>query len=129
MDKLGQVPALHRHTLPMNSRIAKFTTSLMSMLGEATPEQTATARIEAIRQAMLDNLADVPPHQQLAKVHSRVRFAPDTQALWYLRGDIMTLLAEAHGEARATERLTRITLLFHGLLPAAQQSRPHRLER
>jgi hypothetical protein len=113
----------------MNSKLAKFTTSLMSLLGEAAPEQTAKARIEAIRQAMLDNLADVGPHRQLDKVHSRVRFAPDIQALWYLRGDIMTLLAESRGEAHATERLTHITTLFHGLLPAAQQSRPHRLGR
>lgn len=113
----------------MKSRIAKFTSSVMSMLGEATPELTAKARIETIRKAMLDNLADIPPNIRLTKVHSRVRFAPDIQALWYLRGDIMTLLAEARGEAHATERLTRITVLFQGLLPAAQQSRTHRLGR
>lgn len=113
----------------MNSKLAKFTTSLMSLLGEAAPEQAAKARVEAIRQVMLDNLADVGPHRQLDQVHSRVRFAPDIQTLWYLRGDIMTLLAESRGEAHATERLARITTLFHGLLPAAQQSRPHRLGR
>lgn len=113
----------------MNSAIAKFTTSLMSLLGDAAPELTAKARIESIRQAMLDALADIPPHPRLAKVHSRVRFAPDIQALWYLRGDLMTLLAEAHGEAHATKSLALITMQFRGLLPAAQQSRPHRLGR
>lgn len=113
----------------MTSKLASFTTSLMSLLGDATPALTAKARIEAIRQAMLDTLADIPPHHQLAKVHSRVRFAPDIQALWYLRGDLMTLLAEARGEAHATEHLARITVQFRGLLPAAQQSRPNRLGR
>jgi hypothetical protein len=113
----------------MRQKIASLTSSLMSLLGDSTPEVSAKSRIAAIRQTMLDHLADVAVSPQLAKLRARILYAPDIQALWYLRGDVMTLLAETLGEAAATERLTGISELFHGLLPAAQKSRPNRLHK
>ncbi len=111
----------------MRRTIANLTTSLMGLLGDPVPEVSAKTRIVAIRQAMMDNLADLPTTPPLAKMRARILYAPDIQALWYLRADIMTLLAEKLGEAKATQRLAIITPLFDGLLPAAQKSRRSRL--
>jgi len=111
----------------MRRTIANLTTSLMGLLSEPTPEVNAKSRIAAIRQTMHDQLADVATSSQLVKMRTRILHAPDLQALWYLRADMMTLLAEALGEAVATKRLAAVTKLFDGLLPAAQKSRPHRV--
>ncbi len=111
----------------MRRTIAKLTTSLMGMLGEPAPEVNAKSQMAAIRQVMLDHLKDLATSSRLAKMRARILYAPDLQSLWYLRGDIMTLLAETLGESVATQRLTAITKLFDGLLPAAQKSRPNRL--
>ena len=111
----------------MRRTIAKLTTSLMGLLSEPTPEVSAKGRIAVVRQAMLDQLADLAAGPQLTKMRTRILYAPDLQSLWYLRSDIMTLLAEALGESVATKRLAAISTQFDGLLPAAQMSRPNRL--
>lgn len=111
----------------MRSTIAKFTTSLMSLLSDSTPNPAARNRIGDIRQAMLESLAGVAASHQLTKVSARILYAPDIQSLWYLRGDVMTLLAETLGESAATQRVATISAMFSGLLPAAQKSRPNRL--
>ncbi len=101
----------------------------MGLLSESSADGSAKGRVEVIRQAMLTHLADLDANQRLVKVRIRIQYAPDIQALWYLRGDVMTLLAEALGEAVATQRLSEMTDQFRGLLPAAQQSRPNRLHK
>jgi len=111
----------------MRRTIAKLTTSLMGMLSEPVAEVSAKSRIAAIRQAMLDHLTDLAASSRLTKMRARILYATDLQSLWYLRADIMTLLAEPLGESVATQRLEAITKLFDGLLPAAQKSRPNRL--
>ncbi len=111
----------------MSGAFSKFTTSLMGLLGESTSKPSAKARIGDIRQAMLDSLDGVAASHQLTKVSARILYAPDVQSLWYLRGDVMTLLAETLGESAASARLATISALFVGLLPSAQKSRPTRL--
>lgn len=111
----------------MSGAFSKFTTSLMGLLGESTLKPGAKSRIGDIRQAMLDSLDGVAVSHQLTKVSARILYAPDVQSLWYLRGDVMTLLAEALGESVATTRVAIVTAKFSGLLPAAQKSRPTRL--
>ncbi len=99
----------------------------MGLLSEATPEVSAKSRVAAIRQAMLDQLADLPSSSQVSKMRARIPYAPDLQTLWYLRADMMTQLAATLGESVATQRMAVITKLFEGLLPAAQKSRPNSL--
>lgn len=111
----------------MSGVFSKFTTSLMGLLSESAPKPSAKARLDDIRQAMLNGLDGVPVSHQLTKVSARILYAPDVQSLWYLRGDVMTLLAEALGESVASARLATISTLFVGLLPSAQKSRPTRL--
>ncbi len=113
----------------MSWKISKFTTSLMGLLSEATTDRAAKSRVEAIRVLMLDQLADLGLSQRLSRVRSRIQGASDVQALWYLRSDVMLLLAEAHGEPAAAGRLADISEKFRGLLPAAQKSRPSRLHK
>lgn len=57
----------------------------------------------------------------------RIDAAPDLQALWYLRIELMTVLAAAQGEARAGSALEMISGLFDGLLPRGLSMRPRRL--
>jgi hypothetical protein len=111
----------------MRRTIANLTSSLMGLLSEATPEVSAKSRVAAIRQAMLDQLADLPSSSQVSKMRARIPYAPDLQTLWYLRADMMTQLAATLGESVATQRMAVITKLFEGLLPAAQKSRPNSL--
>ncbi len=79
--------------------------------------------IDAIRQAMLEALgalgASAYPVVQL-----RVSYANEIQDLWYLRGDVMAVLAALEGEATARSKLSHISDMFKGLLPRSMSSRP-----
>lgn len=99
----------------------------MSLFGESAPDLNPESRVKDIRQAMLDCLAGLDESHHLARVWARVLYAPDIQALWYLRSEVMTLLARLLGEAAAHSQLSTITTMFQGLLPSAQQPRPNRL--
>ena len=111
----------------MRWKRSKFVSSLMSLFGEPAPVSGSACCIQEIRQAMLDCLAGLDESHQAARVWARVLYAADIQALWYLRPDVMTLLAGLLGEATAHARIATITHMFTGLLPAAQTSRPNRL--
>lgn len=78
---------------------------------------------------MLNCFQGVPPGPDQARIWGRVLYASDIQALWYLRSDMMTLLAHPLGETEARSRLATVTALFAGLLPAAQKARVNRRPR
>ena len=101
----------------------------MRLFGNHTPDPDEQDRVKNIRQAILDCLGGVAESQQQSKIWTQVLYASDIQALWYLRSDLMTLLAGPLGESAARAQISRITDLFEGLLPAAQKSRPNRLGR
>ena len=101
----------------------------MSLFGESVPDLKPESRVQDIRQAMLDCLSGLSESHEVARVWARVLYAADIQALWYLRAEVMTLLAGLLGEVVAHAHLASITKLFNGLLPAAQASRPNRLRR
>ena len=98
--------------------------SIYGLLGGAvTPtESTLESSTEDIREAMLSLLGDAGP--KYPHVTRRIRYANDIQALWYLRGDLMAVLASLHGEAQARQKMQGITQLFQGLLPGSMTSRP-----
>jgi hypothetical protein len=79
--------------------------------------------VEEIRESMLAMIAgiegDRSPH-----VTRRIRYAGDVQALWFLRGDLMAVLASSHGETVAREMLETISDMFQNLLPQGLRSRP-----
>jgi hypothetical protein len=74
-------------------------------------------RIEAIRAAMLEALAgtDAPGSRLLML---RVHCAEDAVGLWYMRPEVMSMLASRHGEATARRTLARLGTHFQGVLPA-----------
>lgn len=99
----------------------------MSLFGEPSKDVVPESRIKDIRQAMLDSIVGLSDSHQFSQVWARVLYAPDIQALWYLRSDLMTLLSGLLGERTAGARLATISRLFEGQLPSAQKSRPNSL--
>jgi len=99
--------------------------SLQGLLGNPTaPSDSLLDRAtDGIRDAMLD-FTDECDVALFADVVRRIRYAEDLQALWYLRGDLMTALAETWGETVAREKIASITDQFQGLLPGGLSSRP-----
>ncbi len=113
----------------MNKLASQFISSMQGLLGFTVADESRTTfRIEDIRQAMLDSLGDEGcasfPH-----IERRVLFAPDLQGLWYLRSDVMVAISSLQGEGAASQKISRITRMFEGLLPRGMVSRPGGLGR
>jgi hypothetical protein len=68
---------------------------------------------DAIRDALLDLLppSDAPT-LQLTTLRRRIRYANGCEALWYLRADLLAVLALHAGEAQARQQLAAIDHLF-----------------
>lgn len=89
----------------------------------APAESLLEIDVEDIREAMLalaGNLED----KRFAHVGRRIRYAADAVSLWYLRADLMAMLASTDGEAQAREKVRTITEMFDRLLPQGLKSRP-----
>lgn len=96
--------------------------ALLALIHPPEPESTVMGySIEGIREAMLALLGDAPDDSQVAR---RIRYAIDVQALWYLRGNVMAVLAARLGEAEALVRLHTLTEMFEDFLPRGLTSRP-----
>jgi hypothetical protein len=91
------------------------------MLGRDKPASTAWVRhqgMERVRQAMLASLAG-GAGCEVARMNLRLRYATDIEALWYLRGDLLSTLSAWRGECTARSMLDQVTALFQGQLPTA----------
>ena len=105
----------------------KIRSSFYALLARVhPPEQQSTVlqhNTETIRESMLAMVGDTEgssfPH-----IARRIHYAVDVQALWYLRGDVMAVLASRYGEAVALERIQSLTEMFEDLLPQGLKSRP-----
>ncbi|MDB5872178.1 MAG: hypothetical protein JWQ07_1620 [Ramlibacter sp.] len=97
--------------------------AIFSAGASAPATELPEVTIDDIREAMLALLmrvgADRFPH-----VARRIRYATDVQALWFLRGDLMAVLASSHGEAVAREELAEVSDMFENSLPQGLRSRP-----
>ncbi len=104
---------------------ANLRSSIYGLLGNpAAPSDSILENgIEDIRDSMLGMLGPdaLTQHPQITR---RIRYASDVHALWYLRGDLMGVLASVHGELAAREQLASLTAQFQGLLPGGLNSRP-----
>jgi hypothetical protein len=78
---------------------------------------------EEIRVAMAA-LVEGESERSALSLAARIRFAPDVQALWFLRSELMRFLAGRHGEALAREKLSALGEMFDGVLPGGLRSRP-----
>ena len=115
----------------MLSIVARFTTSLMGLMGESASSAEVQIRVDEIRRAMLDIMSESFDEQAArsapwSRVWVKVSHAANTQTLWYLRIDLMALLSAHCGETVARAKLVAITEKFRGVLPPGQMSRPDR---
>ena len=101
--------------------------SLHAIFSSGYPPSAATATmeydIEDIRQAMLGMMTDLHD-THFPQLVRRIRYASDVQALWFMRGDLMAVLAGSYGEAAAREKLDMVSGMFEDLLPDGLRSRP-----
>jgi hypothetical protein len=92
--------------------------SIYGLLGHPGPpsDSVMDSAIEDIRENMLDLLGPdgIRNHPQVTR---RIRYAGDVQALWYVRGELMAVLADMHGEATARTLVKKVSDRFRGVLP------------
>jgi hypothetical protein len=110
-------------------RTKDLRSSLYALLNVSTarPRLDDAATMDQIREAMLALTSD-EGSERAAAVTRRIRYATDLQALWFLRGELMQLLARSHGEVSAREKVDALSSLFSDLLPSALRSRPSPLD-
>ncbi|GAC1527941.1 MAG: hypothetical protein NVS2B4_05620 [Ramlibacter sp.] len=94
----------------------------------AQPADGMVYSIEDIRRKMLA-LATTVPDEESAAARRRIRYADDIETLWFIRGELMGLLARSHGEAAALEQIEIVSEMFEDLLPPGLRSRPSPLGR
>jgi len=80
------------------------------------------ASMRDIRNAMLECLAQNGVDAK-SVIHMKIAYANDIQDLWYLRGDVMAVIAAHEGEVAAKKKLAQISERFSGLLPRALTAR------
>ncbi len=83
---------------------------------------------ERLRQSML-TLIEAVPGDRASRLSLRIRCAATLQSLWFMRSDVMALLAPALGEAQARHRLEAISEAVRDALPSGLRSRPSPLGR
>ena len=117
-------PHHSRPPRPLQQTVRTIRSSLFALLG-GQPDDTPVARhrqLETIRAHMTDSLGSrVDEYAGLAR---RIRLAPDIQSLWFLRGELMGMLAAEYGETEAGKKMTGLSRLFDGLIPRGLKARP-----
>ena len=88
----------------------------ISALLSSEARKTSPEALEPVRLAMLAILgkegAQINP-----RLHARILYMHDAQALWYARSEVVATLCELHGEGYAVNMVQEITPMFRGLLP------------
>lgn len=83
-------------------------------------------QLEAIRRSMLETLGPVGESRRPG-LAARIRFCREVETLWALRTELMDVSSQLYGESHARRLLTRVTVLFEGLLPQASCAQHNRL--
>ena len=84
--------------------------SIWSLL-TGSKDVAPAAVLELVREAMLDTVEQLGDERHL-RLGVRIELAPDLSTLWYLRPEVMHMVASVHGEAAAQRCLSRLTQLF-----------------
>lgn len=111
--------------------VPKLRNSLYAMLttfGADPPRGAVHHNIDDIRQSMLA-LVEEDGGERSMRLARRIRYAQDLETLWFMRGEVMGLLARLHGEASALEQVEELSSMFADLLPSGLRSRPSPLSR
>ncbi len=86
---------------------------------EKVSDADMSNRCDDIREVMLTLLGQCRPSAATEAVASRVCYARDIEALWYLRSAVMVQVTLTAGEAEAHAQLARFSAMFKGYLPAS----------
>jgi hypothetical protein len=102
--------------------LSRFASTFAALLSDQGSVIDVGGRIEHIRDAMLRELSTLEDHHQndALKIWSDIVRASDIQTLWYLRSDVLRLLADFHGEPEARKKLDQISAMFRGMVPDNQ---------
>ena len=87
-------------------------------INDSPVSSEAKGRFEKVREAMVASLGEAGAARNLRLV-MQLRVAPDAQALWYRRSELMGALSSMHGERQAGEIMHALTVQFEGLVPSA----------
>lgn len=109
---------------PMRKSISRFTSSFAALLFDQASVIDVSDRLESIRDAMLEALLDIGQKNETKVVWNAIARAVEIDALWYLRSDLLQLLADFWGEPVAREKLKEITKLFQGVVANHQIQGP-----
>ncbi len=113
----------------MANIISRFASSFAALLNDSTILDI-DGRVEYIRDAMLEVLA---PHVNcdapMPPVWFGITRAYDIQTLWYLRSDLLSVLAMLSGENNAHRTLSSITEMFRGTVPDALMPKSHKFNK
>jgi hypothetical protein len=91
-------------------------------------EESDAEVTERFRAAMME-LAESLPGERPARLALRIRCAATLQSLWFMRSDMMAVLAPIYGEEEARHRLESLSAPVREALPAGLRSRPSPLSR
>jgi hypothetical protein len=111
----------------MFSRLKEGLSSISSQQ-KLDHEDGDTQVTERFRALMLELAASVDG-EKAARLALRIRCAATLQSLWFMRSDMMALLAPAVGEVQARHRLESISAPVREALPSGLRSRPSPLAR
>jgi hypothetical protein len=95
---------------------------------EEEERQGTIFSIEDIRDRMAE-LLWAHTDDRASMVVRRIRYADSVESLWFMRGELMAVLAHTHGEAVALELVANVSEMFDELLPEGLRSRPSPLGR
>jgi hypothetical protein len=108
----------------LKTRLRSSLSGLFSSGSGAPLEPATEVGIEDIRATMLALMGEGDgENKQFLHISRRIRYASDILGLWYLRGDLMGVLAGRYGEAQAREQLKTVTAMFEHMLPQGLRSR------
>ena len=90
-------------------------------------EESDAAMTEQFRAGMLELTKSVEG-DTAARLSRGIRHAASLQALWFMRSEVMAVLAPVYGEAEAMHKLEAISALVRDALPRGLRSRPSPLD-
>jgi hypothetical protein len=102
--------------------------SIVSSPQKLQGDDSDAATTEMFRRLMLE-LAQTMPGEKAARLALRIQCAATLQSLWFMRSDVMALLAPACGEEEARHRLEVVSAPVREALPEGLRSRPSPLNK
>lgn len=85
--------------------------SIWAVLGRGEPTDSADDALERVRAAMLLVIEEFGGDDHI-RLDMKINFARQIAELWYLRPELMHMVAAAQGEQVAQECMAEITALF-----------------